>query len=743
MATIHLTDDFGLDVEVSPDPISVFAKYVKGLAGGHVSLKDQHDLGLDTIGTYPFKSQCLGVCFDEPVPLGTSAVELTITPKVSGSINLDDGSDLLDSTLYARPEAQPLMDQKYLSLGLHASIEGDLSQLGDLQFGFAAGTEVVLTYSRPVAPADKLVPSLKAAFQSFTLPGDLEDLDRMAAGSITSVEGTGTLTFSGTVNLLATVNPLATVATGASFLKGLSLDGSGSIEVNTSVTLDGGYQLQVSKLDANRFLLGYFRNRGSEFDINFTSEVALTAGTKTFDLIPILLKAVSSDVKAPSAELDEATAAAGLADDDASSISDTIATAIKAGIQRNLAISFAADLDLSNEHTAAFLYEIDLAALDAGGRMAVHRALDGNLSAIDSGKLAGISVLRTVFGTSRDQTRALTVNLLGILNVGSVRELLAESTLVIDPDTGDITITDQTTASEVGYTINNFAKDGAKLRQLLADGFLATCVYRASQTGFKTDVKSTGWAFALTQSTSYHQIEDYLNIAASLNLISRDEAGQRLAQVQSVRQFGKTIFLAASKYDDPLFESLFLDQGQVLPQSFYEQIGRQAMAATLPPSDPDDPIRQARLLPLTNSKVWDSMSGGQTTFRSVLSAYKSNEVELSDIIGDYSIIKWWAQAMHDLGVALADMQAFLKSNDVKDPNNNTFIRKRTDLDQKLERVLRQTHNRFAEPWGLVAMDMASRQRSDTSVLLTSPRLSISLSRKAQIDAQAAVVAGTP
>ena len=31
MATIHITDQFGLDFKLDPDPTSVFIKYVKGL----------------------------------------------------------------------------------------------------------------------------------------------------------------------------------------------------------------------------------------------------------------------------------------------------------------------------------------------------------------------------------------------------------------------------------------------------------------------------------------------------------------------------------------------------------------------------------------------------------------------------------------------------------------------------------------------------------------------------------------
>jgi len=44
MATIHLTDQFGLDIKLDPDPASVFVKYVKGLTEANASVKDGNDI---------------------------------------------------------------------------------------------------------------------------------------------------------------------------------------------------------------------------------------------------------------------------------------------------------------------------------------------------------------------------------------------------------------------------------------------------------------------------------------------------------------------------------------------------------------------------------------------------------------------------------------------------------------------------------------------------------------------------
>jgi len=258
MANINLTDRFGLDIKFSPGPFAVFSKYLREFTQVNVSLNDGKDIRADTIGGYPFQLQSLGLCFQQPVGLGASGVELTIKPEVSGSLAVQRGRDLLDSVLYDLPNSQSLLGQTYLSAALEASLAGDLKdQSGLLQFGLNAGSSAVLSYSQPVQPTDKLVPAIKEVFESFCVPGELEDLRGMPVGSIASVEGCGNLTLSAAVDLLTVVNPLATVATAAVPLAKISLQEGGSLSVVGALSFTGEYKIQASKLDADRVLLGY------------------------------------------------------------------------------------------------------------------------------------------------------------------------------------------------------------------------------------------------------------------------------------------------------------------------------------------------------------------------------------------------------------------------------------------------------------------------------------------------------
>lgn len=717
MATIQLTDKFGLEVNVDPSPVSVFAKYAMGLAKAEVSLDDLQNIAAVTVGNYPFRSQSIGLSFAQPVPLGTDIVRLQIKPQRCGSIVLSEGADLLDSALYDKPDARVLQGQKYLSATLKASVAANVTGgTGGLQFGFSAGADVVVSHSQPVNTTDLLVTAVGETLRGFVVPGDVEDLAAMTEKTVASLQGIGTLKLSASVNALTVTNPLATVATGAPLLGSLSLKEGGSIAVDACLSFNGGYQLQLTKLDARRVMLAYSRTRGRELAVSFTSEIGVSIPVGSYDLITLLLRTASSS--APTAD---DLKKAGLTDDELAAI----VRGIKAGIQRNLQIAFSAELDRSDEHRAAFLYEVDLPVLDESAKMAVQQAIRGDLSALDRGNVAGVKTLRSVTTTQRETTRSLKLNLLGVLNAGSISEFLQKSTVVVDPDTGDITITDKTAVSTVGFTVNNLAEDGAKLRRVVADGFLTTCVYRASQTGFRSNITSKCWTFALHASGKFGDIQNYLKIGVTLRLIGRNEADQKLAELRSVDNFGRTLFFADSTYDDALFHHLFFDAaGQQHTQAFYESVGRAAMAATLTPGSR---VCQARLLPLTDSGLWQQMSEGQPVVRALLLERGFGDGEIPYVVGDYGIIKWWASAMYDLGQSLASLLSFLGGAATRDPNDKTFLERRNDLDAKMKKVAEETHDRFAgEPWGLVAMDMASGQQSKTEVLITSPQLSLSL-----------------
>jgi hypothetical protein len=188
------------------------------------------------------------------------------------------------------------------------------------------------------------------------------------------------------------------------------------------------------------------------------------------------------------------------------------------------------------------------------------------------------------------------------------------------------------------------------------------------------------------------------------------------------------MFYADSTYTDPLCKSLFLNSsGQAREQVEYEKVGRVAMALLLPAGDP---INDARRLPLTDDVIWNQMKavGQPNSFGGLFANQGFNANQLADITSDYTLIMWWAPAMCSMGEALAHLLTFMTQNPHWDPENNTFKKLRTDLENKMAAVAKNTQSQFGEPWGLLALDLASGQKAVTTVRISCPKLNFEASR---------------
>jgi hypothetical protein len=721
MATIKLTDGFGLVIDVSPSPYSIFSKYLKSPSAIVGALHDVKDIKDLQVGQDPFQAQSVGLSFGDSIGLGTSGIELTIDPELLGTIAIKKGDSLFD------PASDPFGDkivipinQVYVSAALEAKLDVGLNESsGDLQFGFTAGTDVVFTNYQLFALTDKIAPALQAVVQTFTVPADLQDVEAMLAGNIATIEGTGSLKFSAKANLLTAVNPLAALST--SVVQGpLTIKDGASLVVGATYTLTGAYQLRVQRLGGSKFRLGFERKRSSELDVSVSADIGVSATVDGFDIIQALLGAVSSDPVPNKDEFQQA----GLTPDQIA----TIANAIKAGIERTLQLSLAGELDLLDSASAAFSYEIDLAALDAQGRQAVHDALDGNLSLLEQISMNGIKPLTSIFSSLRQGKRIFKINLLGIFNYASVSTLFQKGTIIVDHDSGAVTITDQAGANRIQFTSDNFAKDSAKLRRVLAESFLMTVTYRTSGTvRVGPTLTTTQWFFELHQQTNLQNIKDYLNVAQALGLLSSPDVSNKLDSVASIGSFGRSSFNVNSSYNDSLSKSLFIDaSGQARAQNEYDRIGRFALASLLPEGND---INNARRLPLTDDKIWNAMrsQGQANVFGGLFSNYAFNTNQLADIGADYTLIVWWANAMHDTAVALSSLLGYMAQHPQWDPQDNVFKKLRANLDKTMATVSKNTKDQFAEPWGLLAMDLASGQRSAKGLQLICPRLTLALS----------------
>ncbi|MBV9301411.1 MAG: hypothetical protein JOY62_18890 [Acidobacteriaceae bacterium] len=721
MPTIELRDGFGLVVDASPDPECLFLKYLKNPRVITGVLHNANAIAGLQIGQVPFSSQTSGISFDKSIELGTSGAELVVKPELTSTVEIVKNDALFGGDEDPFRDPIPIPDKQHafvsarIKAGVDAGVKDDASAL---KFGFIAGSEIALTNYRLFALTDDIAPAVRTLFEHFRVPGDLGDIEAMETGIVAAVEGSGSLKFSAEANLLSAVNPLATVNTAVN-VGPLKLQDGGSLTVGAAYTLTGEYQLRVQRLDGKKFRLGYEKKRGSEFDVSAKAEFGAGPEVEGFDLIKGVLQAVSSD---PVPDKDT-FCKAGLKEEQIS----TIAEAIKTGIERSLELSLTSELNFLETTSTAFSYEIDLHAVDEAGREAVEHALRGDLSGLEGSALTGVKPLKSIFSTLRRGTRILKLNLLGIFNYASVSELFQKGTVIVDRQIGDITITDQVGANRVQFDSNNFAKNSGKLRKLLAESFLVTVTYRTSKTVLQAPgISSKYWFFELHEKANLANLQNYLQIAQALELIGLEQARNKLQQLRGSASLGLATLYLDSTYTNGVFHSLFLDgTGAARPKNEYERLGRQAMAALIVP---DPPISDARLRPLQNDAIWQSMQGGTTTFSTVLRDQGFTPEEINAIIPDYLAIRWWADAMHNLADGLAQILGLFSQGTGPQVGDPKVMHLRKELDKRLSDVAANTHDHFGEPWGFLVMDLASGRKAPISLQMNCAKFALAASQ---------------
>lgn len=720
MPTLNLTDQLGIEVEVELNEDSALAKYIKDLKKLKLSELKFASLENTPLDQVPIKNLTTGIAFEQPVGVGIEGTELTIGAGVSGSIKLFTARDkqLFASDVFADPI--PInANQLYLAIGTSSKLSTELTnKTGDLGFGFGAGTQIALNtyclFEKVGAGAfPNSLDALKQTVAGLVIPGDLEDLEKMAPGTVATVEGAGSLKFSGDFNVLSVVNPLAAVNL-PDPIGQLQINSTGAIKLGASIEIAGEYQIRVQKIDKDQLRLGYYKKRGTDFGLKVSASSGLSVGVGKFDLVETLLKAISSN---PTADLEELKKG-GLNEAQIEGIKKVI----EAGVSRKLELALGFELNSGETSEAAFLFDIRLSKLDQAARQAVHAALDGDLSGFGSGAEkppAGVSLARSIFTEIQKEKHALKFNLLGIYNFISVSTLVLKGRMMFEPGTGVLIITDTATASRIAASTLNFAADAEKLRKVMAESVMLTVAYQCSKlVVHQPKLRVAHSYFELHTKTNATVLKNNLDVVEALGLMKKAEKNKL---VSTATQFGRTTFYAETGYDDEAANDLFLRNGAPRSKEEYERAGRKALALLVQPGEEVD----VRRLPATDDNLWKEMSKlGQPSFRFIPQLKPLNPAALGAVTADYTVIKWWAESMVKMGEKLAEMRQFLNDNPQVDPGNKTFISLRTKLASRLKSVASNTRSEFGDPWGLVAMDQVSGGKATAKTLLMGPNLAI-------------------
>jgi hypothetical protein len=496
MPSISLTDRLGLNFQVEANTFSAIEKYFKIIPQLILREKTVDELRQLSLADPAITSLHVGLDVNQPIPVGTSAVDFAINGGPSGSLDIFVPSSelqpgeagLLFSADDFGEDVPVQQNERYVSIGLTATLDASIAMgVSDLSFGFDASTSLsIVNYQKftltPTGPS--VLDAIGATISKFQLPGDIEDLQSMAPDSIIILSGSGGLQFSATASLAVVSNPLATVELG-SVLPSIQIARGNSITVGAAFKQSGDFEIRIRKTGPHTVRLGYFKRHTSEVDLSASAQAGVSVGIGSEDLFGRVISAISPNAVADFKELQAAKV-------DELTISVIQAT-VKASIDRSLEIALSAEWDNLRSKEAAFLYEVDLTALDDSGRRAIHKALDGNLSDLiqnEDNLPPGIKMIRSIFTNLRQSKHALRINLLGIYNFISVSKLTLKGTVLFDPASGELTISDsaaatkfQTGALNVGGKPNR--ADPKQLRKALARYFLITASYRVPNASYR------------------------------------------------------------------------------------------------------------------------------------------------------------------------------------------------------------------------------------------------------------------
>jgi hypothetical protein len=705
MPDIQVTDQLDKPVEAIKIDLthpSSLVKYLKTELLHLAVLPDflaRKDSILSQAATKPIQFQAKA---QHKFQLGSTKPEIDVTPTAQAMIrvNASPGTNLFDGDPFHVPAKVP-DHSGYVSVGFQGSLDlGVSGSDGDLTFGFDKTTTVSLEYLKAYrlgAGEPTLGDALAQTLSSYVIPADLSDLDALFINDVATVSGQGSLKVSGGVKVTASPNPLASVdlplAAGTIAVKAGVTAG-----LFASFTLSGSYQVRARRKDADTIELSFFRESGTTLKADFSASAGITAKLGDTDLIPAVLGQISTDPtgdKKLLADLRPAEIA-------------TLRDAIKGGLDHSLQASLDAVLSAVTDDQAAFQYEIQPARLSPGASVAVHKALDGDLSLLtvmeediqNGGILApGVKMLNSVFSETRKRGIILKINLLGILNYLTVSELIRNSETLTDAVTGDVTIKETVTGNSITAVVEPMARNEA-LRKAIFDSVLATTSYRAGKAVALPNLSCEQTHFALNQNTNQQIMGNYLSWFIALKLLMGPDKATILSQFIDG---GPSTCVLRTSFGDADCVSMFFDEhAKLRAKQYYLEIGRQGLRALL---DPDhQPIDHLRYQ-IVDDKLWPrALAIGANVNLGPLVGLSTADVQVEYLVGDVLVITDWAEAMVEAGALVQDVRVFVGDSDATTLfQNNEFKKKRDALQKKLAAMVKSSRTRFDEPWGMVCL----------------------------------------
>jgi hypothetical protein len=709
MADIEVTDQLDQPIptiKVDLTQASSLIKYLKTEALHLAVLPDfqaKKDSTLSVAAPKPIQFQAKA---QHKFQLGNTKPEIDVTPSGQATIrvNASPGTSLFENDPFHVPAEVPNRTA-YLGVGFQGSLDlGVSGSDGDLTFGFDNTSTISLEYLRAFTTGQgepTLGDALGETLSSFVIPADLSDLNDLREDDIATVSGQGSLKVSGGISVSAAPNPLASVSLPLGEGK-IAIKAGATAGLSASFTISGSYQLRARRTDLKTIELSYLQERGTTFKADLTASAGITAKLGGKDLIAAFLGSISTDQTGGDEKL--------LADLQPVEVK-TLSAAIKSGLDHSLQASLDLTLSAITDDQAAFQYEIQPDLLTPAANLAVHKALDGDLSLLTQmedtmqpgGILApGIKMLNSVLTKTRQHGVELKVNLLGILNYITVSQLIRKSEIVTDGVSGDVTIKETVTGTNISALVEPARSEA--LRKVMFDSVLATTTYRAGKAIALPDFDCEQMHFALNQNTNQKIISDYLNWFVALDVLP---AERKAATLKAFNDGGPSTCVLRTSLKDPDCQAMFFDEhAQIHTKNDYLEIGRKAMRALL---DPNNQAIDELRYKIVDDQLWPSaVAIGANVNLGPLVGLSTSDVRVQYLIGDVMVITDWANGMVRAGTLVQDMRNFVQAADPATlVENNEFKKKRDGLQKNLAAMVQASKTRFHEPWGMVSLYWAA------------------------------------
>jgi hypothetical protein len=707
--------DFNLDFDGDDD--GALGKYFSRLIKMR-PLPSVRDLVVSFVDTplrdVEIEAAGFGLQIEEDVNVGNPDLEWKISAGATAEVRFwrNQGDAVLSAQKFGRNTALTVpANRAYVAFFLKGQLATGVNpELADLTFGFGAGHEVHAAYYQPLTANTKLGAALEKTIGGFVLPGDLEDLQKLPVKAAATVGGNGRLSFSVAGDLATVINPVAVDIPVADVP--LKVTAGAKVAFGLSAEYHGGYEVRVVGLSGKKVSLGVYRKEELGFEIEVAASAGASVAAGGQDLTERLLGALTGKPKLDREFLKQA----GLSDDRIDNLKETV----EAAINRKIEASLAAGFGYLQADEAAFLFTVDLGALDVDGQRAVRSALDGDFRELTARDYAGVRLERSIVTETVETTRRLRINLFGIFNYDSVFELIREGREVFDAASGELFFLDSATVKRRKAWINNGRELATeKVSKLMAETMMIAVAYSACRNSRSDPApKIEHWYFEYKRQAKQAELKDHFDVAVALGLAKRREA----ARFRDRERYGRTALLAETSYSGEEAEDLFFKAGNPRKTADYEKAGRKAVQL-LETGDAADGARGLA----AQDEVFELIRAAGSRDNAVreldrvrVNGAKVPEAIRQTIYTDYLAIRWWADSMAKVAAKIGEIKNFPSTTENETPldNDNRFKKLRKELQNQLAAVAGNTQAMFGEPWGLVAMYLASSGDTPAHVKIT-------------------------